>query len=52
MLSPNQKSFILCSGVENGNKAEWDFAYSQYMSHNYDFLVPITCTRDSATIYE
>nr|CAH0105565.1 unnamed protein product [Daphnia galeata] len=52
MLSPNKRNFLLCSGVENGRQAEWDFAYNQYRSSDDgSFLVAITCTRESAIIY-
>ena len=31
-LSPNQKTVILRTAIENGGKAEWDFAFDQYKS--------------------
>jgi aminopeptidase N len=52
-LSPNQRNFILCAGVENGRQPEWNFAYDQYRStDNGNFLVAMTCTRESSIIYE
>ncbi|XP_046442871.1 aminopeptidase N-like [Daphnia pulex] len=52
-LSPNQRNFILCAGVENGRQLEWNFAYDQYRStDNGNFLVAMTCTRESSIIYD
>lgn len=52
-MSPNKRNFLLCSGVENGRQAEWDFAYNQYRSSDDgSFLVAITCTRERAIIYK
>ena len=53
MLSPNQRSLILNAGVENGRKSEWDFAFEQYrLTNSNDYLVAMTCSRDSSIIYE
>jgi aminopeptidase N len=53
ILSPNQRDFILRTGVENGGQAEWDFAFDQYQkaSGNGDFLRAISATRMTNIIY-
>lgn len=52
-LSPNQRDFILRAGVENGRRAEWDFAYEQYKASDSDsFLIAMTYTRESSIVYE
>ena len=52
MLSPNQREFIIRSGVEHGGQAEWDFAFDQYKSSgDLNFLRAMASTRLSAIIY-
>ncbi|KAK4001974.1 hypothetical protein OUZ56_003836 [Daphnia magna] len=52
ILSPNQKSTILRTGVENGGQAEWDFAFSQYLSkYDTSFLIAATCSKESSRLY-
>jgi len=53
ILSPNQRDFILRTGVENGGQAEWDFAFDQYqqVNGNGDFLRAISATRKADIIY-
>lgn len=52
-LSPNQREFILRTGVEKGRQHEWNFAYEQYRSTDSDsFLIAMTYTRESSIVYE
>lgn len=52
MLPSNQKQIILNTGVENGAKAEWDFAFEMYKSKDdVAFLDAMTKSRDSTTLY-
>lgn len=51
ILSPNQKSTILRTGVENGGQAEWDFAYNQYTSKfDTSYLVAVARSRDTSRL--
>lgn len=50
-LSPNQKTVILRTAIENGGKAEWDFAFDQYKSKaDVAYLTAMTSTRDSSAL--
>lgn len=52
MLPSNQKQIILNTGVENGAKVEWDFAFEMYKSKgDVAFLDAMTKSRDSTTLY-
>ncbi|EFX67144.1 hypothetical protein DAPPUDRAFT_203795 [Daphnia pulex] len=47
ILSPNQKSVILKTGVENGGQAEYDFAFTQYTSkYDTSFLIAAASSKD------
>ena len=50
-LSPNQRTVILRTGIENGGKAEYDFAFDQYKSKaDVAYLTAMTSSRDSSTL--
>jgi aminopeptidase N len=47
ILSPNQKSVILKTGVENGGQAEYDFAFTQYTSkYDTSFLIAAASSKN------
>ncbi|KAI9561562.1 hypothetical protein GHT06_012521 [Daphnia sinensis] len=51
ILSPNQKSIILRTGVENGGQTEWDFAFNQYKSkYDTSYLIAATKSRDTSRL--
>lgn len=53
ILSANQRTVILRTGVENGKQAEWDFAFNQYKTKlDTAFLVAATCSKDSTRLYK
>lgn len=53
VVSPNQRTLILRTGVENGGEAEWNYAFEQYKSTgDTTYLVAMTCTRQSNLIYQ
>lgn len=53
VLSPNQRTIILRTGVENGGNAEWEFAFNQYVTKSdTTYLVAATCSKDSTRLYK
>lgn len=47
IVSVNQKSIVLRTGVENGAQAEYDFAFQQYKSFNdTTYLTAMASSRD------
>lgn len=52
MLSPNMRSTILRTGVQQGMAAEWDFAFQQYReTGDTEFLIATTYTKQPTLIY-
>ncbi len=52
VLDPNQRNLILKTGVQNGLKDEWDFAFEQYKATgDTTFLVAMANTKQAELIY-
>ena len=50
IVSPNEKSTILRTAIENGGQTEYDFAFNQYKATGDNSFLVAMCASKQATV--
>lgn len=50
IVSPNEKSIILRTAIENGGQAEYDFAFNQYQTTGDNSFLVAMCASKQVTV--